>query len=110
MAYIISLALFLPLAGFLGKFLVFTAAIRANMVWLAIVGVMTSVLQTAYFLRLINFMYAKSSQETSKIEEPKKLLIPVYILLAAILILGLYPSIALNLIGPAAEQMKFLIP
>ena len=89
-----------PLGGFTAKFLVFTAAIQSNMAWLAIIGVMVSVLQTAYLFRLINFMYGKRPKDETRISEPKRLLIPVFILVAAIIILGLYPQIVLNLIGP----------
>jgi NADH-quinone oxidoreductase subunit N len=87
-----------PLGGFIGKYLVFTAAIKANFVWLAVIGVLASVLQTAYLFRLVNFMYAKQPKDETKIKEPKKLLIPLFILVAAIIILGLFPSIVLDLI------------
>ena len=45
-----------PLAGFIAKYLVFTAAIEANLGWLAVIGVLASVVQTAYLLRLVNRM------------------------------------------------------
>jgi proton-translocating NADH-quinone oxidoreductase chain N len=97
-----------PLGGFIAKFLVFTAAIEANMSWLAVIGVLTSVLQTAYLFRLVNYMYARKSKDEAKIKEPKQLLIPVYILTAAIIILGLYPTIVLNLIQPVAHQLSLI--
>jgi proton-translocating NADH-quinone oxidoreductase chain N len=99
-----------PFAGFIAKFTVFTAAIEGGMAWLAVIGVVMSALQTAYFLRLINHMYAKPSQDTERIKEPRKQLVPIYILLAAIFVLGLYPSIVFNQLGPAVEQIKLLMP
>jgi NADH-quinone oxidoreductase subunit N len=99
-----------PLAGFIAKYLVFTAAIEANLGWLAVIGVLTSVIQTAYLLRLINRMFARAPQEeASKIKEPKRLLVPVFILAAAIMVLGIYPTIILSLIEPVARQFP-LIP
>ncbi|MEA2090636.1 MAG: NADH-quinone oxidoreductase subunit N, partial [Thermoproteota archaeon] len=89
-----------PLAGFIAKYLVFTAAIEANLSWLAVIGVLTSIIQAAYLLRLINYMYAKTPREETKIKEPKKLLVPIFILVAAIIVLGVYPTIVLNLIEP----------
>jgi proton-translocating NADH-quinone oxidoreductase chain N len=89
-----------PLGGFTAKFLVFTAAIQSNMAWLAVIGVLVSVLQTAYLFRLVNYMYGKRPKDETRISEPKRLLIPVFILVAAIIVLGLYPQIVLNLIGP----------
>jgi proton-translocating NADH-quinone oxidoreductase chain N len=97
-----------PLAGFIAKYLVFTAALEANLSWLAVIGVLTSVIQTAYLLRLINYMYAKVPQEETKIKEPKKLLIPIFILVVAIIVLGIYPTIVLNLIEPVMRQLPFV--
>lgn len=99
-----------PLGGFTAKFLVFTAAIQANMSWLALIGVLTSVLQTAYLMRLVNYMYGKKSKDNTKIVEPKKILVPLFILAAAILILGIYPQLVLGLIEVATEQLQLIIP
>jgi NADH:ubiquinone oxidoreductase subunit 2 (subunit N) len=98
-----------PLGGFTAKFLVFTAAIQANMSWLAVIGVLVSVLQTAYLLRLINYMYGKKPKDEKRIKESKLLLIPVFILVAAIIVLGLYPEIVLRLIAPAVNQLPIPI-
>jgi proton-translocating NADH-quinone oxidoreductase chain N len=97
-----------PFGGFMAKYLVFTAAIQANLSWLAVIGVLTSVLQTAYLFRLVNYMYAKKPEDETKIKEPKRLLIPIFILAAAIIILGLYPQIVFNLIDPAIKQIQFI--
>jgi NADH-quinone oxidoreductase subunit N len=98
-----------PLAGFLAKYLVFTAAIEANLSWLAVIGVITTIIQTAYLLRLVNCMYSKTLEEEVKLKEPRKLLTPIFILVAAIIILGIYPIIVLNLIDPVIQQLP-LIP
>ncbi len=99
-----------PFGGFLAKYLVFTAAIEANLSWLAVIGVLTSVLQTAYLFRLINVMYAKNPKDETVIKESKGLLIPIFILVAAIIILGLYPEIVFKLIQPVVNQLPFLTP
>jgi proton-translocating NADH-quinone oxidoreductase chain N len=97
-----------PFGGFMAKYLVFTAAIEANLSWLAIIGVLTSVLQAAYLFRLVNYMYARNPKDESKIKEPKRLLVPIFILVAAIIILGLYPQIVFNLIDPIIKQIPFI--
>ena len=98
-----------PLGGFMGKYLVFTAAISGDLAWLAVIGVITSVLQTAYIFRIINIMYAKPAKDTTLIKENKYLLIPVFILVAAVFILGLFPDIVLQLIQPIMGQLPFII-
>jgi NADH-quinone oxidoreductase subunit N len=97
-----------PFGGFMAKYLVFTAAIQANLSWLAVIGVLTSILQTAYLFRLVNYMYARKPVDEATIKEPKRMLIPMFILVAAIIILGLYPTIVFNLINPAIQQFKFI--
>jgi NADH-quinone oxidoreductase subunit N len=52
-----SLAGIPPLAGFFAKFQVFTAAIQANLVALAVIGVVTSVVGAYYYLRIVKVMY-----------------------------------------------------
>ena len=46
-----------PLAGFLGKFYVFVAAVNAGFVTLAVVGLLTSVVGAYYYIRIIKIMY-----------------------------------------------------
>jgi NADH-quinone oxidoreductase subunit N len=97
-----------PFAGFMAKYLVFTSAIEGNLSWLAVIGVLTSVIQTAYLLRLINYMYTKKPREEAKIKEPGKLLVPIFIFTVAIIILGIYPTIVLNLVNAVIQQLPFM--
>lgn len=46
-----------PLGGFFGKFYVFAAAIEAKLFWLAVIGIVASVVSAFYYLRLIKVMY-----------------------------------------------------
>jgi len=98
-----------PFGGFTAKLLVFTAAIESNMAWLSVIGVIASVLQTAYLFRLINQMFGKKPKDERRIKEPKLLLIPVFILVGAIIILGLFPDIVLRLIEPATRNLPTLV-
>jgi NADH-quinone oxidoreductase subunit N len=56
-AMMFSLAGIPPLAGFFAKFYVFAAAIKADLVALAIIGVVTSVIGAYYYLRIVKVMY-----------------------------------------------------
>jgi NADH-quinone oxidoreductase subunit N len=46
-----------PLSGFFGKLYVFLAAVQAGMWTLAIIGVLTSVVGSYYYLRIVKVMY-----------------------------------------------------
>jgi NADH-quinone oxidoreductase subunit N len=62
----LSMALFMlsltgvpPTVGFIGKFYLFRAVINADLIWLAIVGVLTSLVSAFYYLRVIVTMYMR---------------------------------------------------
>ena len=54
----LSLAGFPPLAGFVGKFLLFGSAVEAGMWWLAVVGAVGSMISLGYYLRVVTVMWA----------------------------------------------------
>jgi NADH-quinone oxidoreductase subunit N len=58
-----SLAGIPPLAGFFGKLYVFLAAIQAGLTWLAVIGVLTSVVGAFYYLRIIKLVYFDAPTE-----------------------------------------------
>ncbi|HBB55708.1 MAG TPA: NADH-quinone oxidoreductase subunit NuoN [Hyphomonadaceae bacterium] len=51
-----------PFAGFWGKLLVFQAGVRADLVWLAVAGILLSVVAAFYYLRLIKVMVMDKAQ------------------------------------------------
>lgn len=55
--FLISLVGVPPLAGFVGKFLLFGAAIEVGFTWLAVVAILNSVLSLAVYLRIVVPMY-----------------------------------------------------
>jgi NADH-quinone oxidoreductase subunit N len=60
--FLISLVGVPPLAGFVGKFLLFGAAIEAGFTWLAVVAILNSVLSLAVYLRIVVPMYQVSKE------------------------------------------------
>jgi NADH-quinone oxidoreductase subunit N len=43
--------------GFFGKFYIFSAAVKAGFIWLAIIGVMNSFVSVYYYLRIVKVAY-----------------------------------------------------
>jgi NADH-quinone oxidoreductase subunit N len=62
--FLLSLGGFPPLAGFIAKWYVFGAAIRSGYIWLAIIGVLTSVVSVFFYLRIVVMMYMAPSTES----------------------------------------------
>lgn len=98
-AFLLSLAGIPPLAGFLGKFLVFAAAIESKFLLLAVAGVINSVVALYYYIRVVKYMYM-DEPKTMEIEpRPVALQIALIAALAGILIVGLFPVPFLNWIA-----------
>ncbi len=55
--FLLSLGGLPPMAGFVAKWYVFSAAIHAGNYWLAIIGVLTSVVAVFFYLRVVVAMY-----------------------------------------------------
>ena len=60
--FLISLVGIPPLAGFVGKFLLFGAAIEADFAWLAVVAILNSVLSLGVYLRVVVPMYGQPKE------------------------------------------------
>ncbi|MBE2249841.1 MAG: NADH-quinone oxidoreductase subunit N [Myxococcus sp.] len=58
-AFMLSLAGVPPMVGFLGKLYIFSAAVDAGLIWLAVVGVLSSVAGTYYYLRVVVYMFMR---------------------------------------------------
>jgi NADH-quinone oxidoreductase subunit N len=94
--FLFSLAGIPPLAGFFGKYYVFLAAVKAGMTWLAIVGVLTSLISVYYYLNLVVLMYFKEGRGEVAAKPAKVTLIAVGIAALLVLGFGLYPSSVLS--------------
>lgn len=63
---LLSLAGMPPFGGFVVKFAVFAAAVDANMVWLAVVGVLNSIVGLYYYLTVLKYVYLFRSEDEDK--------------------------------------------
>ena len=52
-----------PMAGFVGKFYIFSGAIKAGYIWLAVIAMLNSAVSLYYYLRVMVYMYFKESGE-----------------------------------------------
>ena len=99
---LLAMAGFPPLSGFLAKFYVFSAAVRAGLVPLVIIGVLTSLISVAYYLRVIGTMYMREPEHPVDIDvENPAVLLVLFLCLYGILQLGVFPGNLLQVIRQA---------
>jgi NADH-quinone oxidoreductase subunit N len=95
--FMFSLSGIPPFAGFFGKYYVFAAAVKANLTWLAIVGVLTSAVSVYYYLRLVVFMYFRETESTMAQEISGSSLVAIVLCAIAVIGLGIMPSFVIDL-------------
>jgi len=91
--FLLSLGGFPPMAGFIGKWYVFSAAVKAGYVGLAIIAVFTSVISVFFYLRIVVMMYMTPSDTPAQFPAVPKMA-AVALVISAILVfyLGILPS------------------
>lgn len=100
--FMISLAGLPPTAGFFGKFYVFRAAIEADLLWLALVGVVTSVVSVYYYLRVVYTMVMRPAETDRAAFSSRLAWVGLSVMAVGILLLGVYPSLAYGWLGSLA--------
>jgi len=85
--FLLSLVGIPPLAGFVGKFLLFAAAIDVQFTWLAVVAIINSALSLAVYLRIVVPMYRGG--DSASVELDAWLGFVVFATVAATFIIGL---------------------
>jgi NADH-quinone oxidoreductase subunit N len=95
--FLLSLGGFPPLAGFIAKWYVFSAAIKAGYSWLAIIGVLTSVVSVFFYLRVVVMMYMTTTETPVRFPTVPRLAGAALVVSAVIVFyLGILPTRVLD--------------
>jgi NADH-quinone oxidoreductase subunit N len=100
--FMLSLTGVPPTGGFAAKFYVFSSAIEAGLVWLTLVGVITSVISAYYYLRVVFYMYMYEGER--EMELKPALVSAVIVATVATLLLGILPGAWFDLARQAVLQ------
>lgn len=96
--FLFSLAGIPPMAGFIGKFYVFGAAIESGHVVLAIIGVTNSVIAVFYYLKVIVAMYMKKAErEFAPLSLSPFIILALIITVFGTIYLGIFPGTIIEL-------------
>jgi NADH-quinone oxidoreductase subunit N len=101
-----SLAGIPPTVGFTAKFLVFRAAVNEGWVWLAVVGVLASLVSVFYYVRVVFYLYMKPlPKREPAYSEPWPIRLVAAGCAAAVVALGILPAWLLELAEAAAATL-----
>lgn len=96
-------------AGFFGKFYVFTGALQAGKVWLAVIGLINSGVACYYYLRLLASVYSRREDQAEVARTTGSTSVAAGIALAltaaATLLLGVVPGRVLHLAQSAGSSL-----
>jgi NADH-quinone oxidoreductase subunit N len=92
--------------GFFAKFYVFNAAVKANLIWLTIIGVVNGGIGAYYYLRIIVMMYMRESRrEVPVTRVPFALGVALVCCLVATIYFGIFPGRVLQFAQDSAQQL-----
>ena len=94
-----SLAGIPPLAGFFAKFYVFMAVIKSEMYFLAITGLLSTVIAAFYYLRIIKIIYFDPEKEKFDAHHNIALKVSLFITTIFILFYFIFPSTLIQIIS-----------
>ncbi|MBK8871379.1 MAG: NADH-quinone oxidoreductase subunit N [Elusimicrobia bacterium] len=97
--FLLSLTGLPPLAGFIGKFSLFSAALQVpGLVWLAVVGALNSVVSLVYYFSIVRHMFFGTPRQQSKPHLPAPVLAVVAAAGAFTLIVGVFPNLLVTVV------------
>ncbi len=94
-----------PTAVFVGKLYIFAAAVKADLVWLAAIGVVNSVISAYYYLRVVKVMYLQPSPSQEPVRSSEVFQVALAITAVAVLVLGILPGPVLDAAQNAARTL-----
>jgi F420H2 dehydrogenase subunit N len=104
LVFMFALAGIPPTAGFIGKFVLFSSAIYANLLWLAVLAILNSTLSLYYYLRIVSYMYLREPAGP-KMPEPKGYVFALILTMIAVFWIGIFPQAFINWAMQAAAVL-----
>lgn len=97
--FMFALAGLPPFAGFFGKYYIFISAVKANLTWLAVIGVISSAISVYFYIRIVVLMYFKDSQLGFSVKNSSSGVLAVFISFLLVILFGIAPGSIINLIS-----------
>lgn len=102
---LLSMAGIPTLAGFVGKFYLFSAVVESGMVWLAFFGFVMSMISVYYYLMVVKAMYLYKPVNSGKFEYSYSLAWAAFLSMVLTVLFGVFPEPLAILAGMAAKSL-----
>lgn len=102
---LLSMAGIPPLAGFAGKLMLFTAVVQEGFLWLALLGLVMSMVSVYYYLNVCKVMYSGEASDMSPIDISGTAKFVLLLSVVATIIFGIYPTPIADLANSAAQAL-----
>lgn len=108
--FMVSLGGLPPMAGFVGKFFLFTSAIDAGFLWLAVIGLILSMISVYYYFTVVRMMYFTEEKDPSlpKFKLAGSHLLALVVCVTLTVILGIFFRPLSDLAMVAAASALFM--
>ncbi len=108
--FLLSLAGVPPMAGFISKVFVFTAAVDAGMTWLALIGLLNSAFSVAYYIWIAKQMYLEEPTIEKPVNDsPNKnwILLPLTVMAVLLIVFGIWLNPVVDASAVYAAKVGF---
>jgi NADH-quinone oxidoreductase subunit N len=110
LVFMVSLAGIPPTAGFIGKFYLFMAAVKAGLTWLAVVAVILTAVSAYFYLRVVMVMYMRepdpSPAPLPRYAGSPAMTVVLACALAGVVLIGLFPNSLVAVATQAVLPLK----
>ena len=100
---LVSLTGIPPTAGFMAKVFIFGAAVQSGLVWLAVAGVINSVVSAYYYLRVVRVMYFQPAPSSEKVPSSAAFRVALGVTALGVLVVGVVPGPLMEVATRAAR-------
>ncbi len=95
-----------PTSGFMGKWFLFSAAIKSDLLWLVLIGAINATVSLYYYLRIIKEAYLTPPADETAIKVSPATAIAAGLGMTLVLVMGIYPRLLWELAEAAAKAIN----
>ena len=96
-----------PFAGFFGKFYIFIAAIESGFLFLALIGVLSSVVAAFYYIRIVKVIYFDEAKNNFELVLNYKVKIVILLTTLFVSLFIFYPSLLIKFSNLASYSIFY---